>query len=170
VTTRPAERTAGDPTEVTDGRLTVRTAGPPDLSDPRPGSFFEISHQLAELVDFHDRDFSGNWYDPAQDQEVIGVATDSGLELLETEGILSDTRVRVERVRWSLREGQEILTDYLDRSLIKDRFRSGGTMPEGDGFRIGLTGDGLTDAERADLLTLPGRIEVTTGEGEITQD
>ena len=150
-------------TEVIDGRLTIRSE-PPEIVTP-PSTLIDVRHRLAGLVDFNDHDFSGHWYDPALDQEVIGVATDAGMELLRSRGLLDDPQVKAERVEWSLAAGMQLALEYRNSSVLKDRIVMFATRPQGDGFRFEITGDELSEAERTDLLTLPGRIEVTTGAG-----
>ena len=96
---------------------------------------------------------------------MIGVATGHGEQVLRHKGLADEPRLREERVRWSLLEGQTILARFQARSQVGDRFVMWGTRPQGDGFRIEMTGDDLSQAERDELLTLPGRIDVTTGAG-----
>ncbi|KAA1416777.1 hypothetical protein F0U44_16405 [Nocardioides humilatus] len=147
----------------TSGRLTIDSAGPHPINAP-PDKYFDLSHRLAGLVDAEDAEFSGSWYDPDTDQMVVGAATDKGVEILTKRGFVDSAELRVERVRWSLRAGQDEVRQWEEGSILAERVVMYGTLPQGDGFLVGITGDDLTDEERADLLELPGRIELETGQ------
>ena len=45
-----------------------------------PATLVRISSDLADLVDFHDADFSGPWFDTSDAKLHIGVATAAGRE------------------------------------------------------------------------------------------
>ena len=157
------------PSASPDERLTIYTDGPHPIAAP-PDKYFDLSHRLAGLADARDDDFSGSWYDSDTDQMVIGAATDKAEVILEHRGFEDSAELRIERVRWSLRDGVAQVEKWLKHSLLRDRAVMYGTLPQGDGFLIGIEGDELSDAERADLLELPGRVELETGESPAVLD
>jgi hypothetical protein len=146
-----------------EARLSVEPWDQTDSVTRPSASARDLGHRLAELVDFHAADFSGSWYDPQTNEEVVGVTTDHGLELLEQQDLAREQGLRIARVRWSLDEGQDILLEWERESILRNRLVIWGADPQGDGFELDLRGEGLSDAERADLLRLPGQVRVRTG-------
>jgi hypothetical protein len=117
------------------------------------------------MVDFHDEDFSGSWYDPAMGYLYIGTATDAGRALLEKQGLTTEPALRLVSADRSLAAGQAMVSDYAEHSAFGDRLVSYGALPEGDGFSLSVTGTELTPEQLADLGRLPVRVVLTTGDG-----
>lgn len=163
---------AGGPPGATsppDERLTIYSDGPHPIDAP-PDKYFDLSHRLAGLADARDTEFSGSWYDPDTDQMVIGAATDKAEAILEQRGFENSAELRIERVRWSLRDGAEQVESWREGSRLRDRVVMWATLAEGDGFLVGIEGEDLSEAERADLLELPGRVELETGQSRAVAD
>lgn len=158
------ERSAHAATRDLPSNVTI-VAAPGPLPPHMPDALGPLAGRLAELVDFHDRDFSGSWYSHEDGHLYIGAATEAGRALLEKRGLTTTPEVRVVAADRSLAAGQEMLSDFAEHSILGDRLVSYATLPEGDGFHLGITGSELSDAELAELGNLPVRVVVTTGEG-----
>jgi len=133
---------------------------PPHL----PPDLVATSGRLAELVDFHEADFSGSWFDPADGSLHVGVATPAGRALLDKRGLTHDPDVVVEVADRSLAEGQRFVEGYVSRSALADSIVGWGTLPQGDGFDLFVHAHRLTSAQLAELGALPVRVVVTLGQ------
>lgn len=60
--------------------VTIHESEP--VRPPLPADLAALSGRLSELVDFHDEHFSGSWYDSADEDLHIGVATPGQLDEL----------------------------------------------------------------------------------------
>jgi hypothetical protein len=133
-----------------------------------PEDLIAASARLAGLVDFHDSDFSGSWYDTSDQKLHIGVATPVGRALLDKKGLAHDSNVVIERADRSLLEGQRFARAYVRHSTLGQSIVGWGTLPQGDGIDLSVRAHHLTPAELEDLARLPVRVVVTLGvtEGE----
>lgn len=117
-----------------------------------PSELDGLAGELADLVDFHDEDFTASWYDGASGQMHVRVVTDKGYELLETElGKRLDEVVVVKGAR-SARDLQESADKYLTASDLgmSDRARMWGLSPDGSHLNIAVDG-GMTVAEASGI-------------------
>src|SRR5689334_24793843 len=80
-----------------------------------PANLVAESGRLADLVDFHDEDFSGTWFDPTDASVHVGVATPAGRALLDRTGMTHDSDVVVQDADRSLAEGQRFAERYVRR-------------------------------------------------------
>lgn len=131
---------------------------------PIPQDLAATASQLGELVDWHDKDLSGIWYDASDDTLHVGVASRAGRALLADEGLLDEPDVIAEDVGHSLVEGQQVADDYVRRSMLGESIVGWGALPEGDGIKLFVASDHLTPEELAELGDLDMRVVVQLGQ------
>jgi hypothetical protein len=135
-----------------------------DLTPPRvPTSLAAASHQAAELVDFHDTDFSGSWFDSSDETLHIGVVTSKARALVDRTDLSDNPAIVVETVDRSLADGLRLADDYVQRSALGDSIVGWGALPQGDGIALSIEGDHLTAEQLQELGELPIRVVVTVG-------
>lgn len=159
-------RIVGEARHSVPGNVTVRSS---DASPPRlPANLVTTSGQLADLVDFHDEDFSGSWFDASDATLHIGVATRTGRALLDKRGLLDDPDVVVEDADRSLAVGQRFAVTYVRHSVLRASIVGWGALPQGDGIDLMVHGDHLTSDQLAELGALPVRVVVVLGQDAAT--
>lgn len=139
---------------------------PPQL----PANLAATSGQLGDLVDFHDEDFSGSWYDSSDGTLHIGVVTPTGRALLDRSGLGNDPAVVVENADRSLADGQRLADSYVRRSALGESVVGWGALAHGDGIELFIEGDHLTSEQLDELGDLPVRVVVTLGQSAPTLD
>ncbi len=142
-----------------------------DPTPPRlPANLAATSGQLGDLVDFHDEDFSGSWYDSSDETLHIGVVTPTGRALLDRSGLRNDPAVVVESAGRSLADGQRLVDSYVRRSALGESVVGWGALAHGDGIELSIEGDHLTSEQLDELGDLPVRVVVTLGQSAPSLD
>lgn len=129
-----------------------------------PGNLATTSGELADLVDFHDEDFSGSWFDASDATLHIGVVTRAGRHLLQDHGLLNNSRVVVEHADRSLAEGQRFADAYVRHSILRRSLVGWGALPPGDGIDLFVHDDHLSPDQLEELGDLPMRVVVYLGQ------
>ncbi|MBB6627984.1 hypothetical protein H5V45_11715 [Nocardioides sp. KIGAM211] len=145
--------------------VTVEDASDPPDSPALPPEAMDPSATLAELVDFHDRDLSGSWFDPDDGHVHVGVATPAGRDLLERKGLTDDPGIVVEPAERSLLAGQRLARSFVRHATSADDISGMGALPEGDGIELMVAADELSADQLDELGALPFRVVVTLGQG-----
>jgi hypothetical protein len=146
--------------------VTVRESIP--MPGRIPDNLLVLGSQLADLVDFHDADFSGSWFVPSTSTFHIGVANRSGRALLGKQGLLDDRRVVVEEAERSLATGQRFAARYVRHSALRDVLVGWGTLPRGDGIELFVHAHHLSPDQVKELGALPSRVVVILGQNSGT--
>lgn len=129
-----------------------------------PANLVTTSGELADLVDFHEEDFSGSWFDVTGATMHIGVATPAGRELLDERGLLNNSSIVVEHADRSLAEGQRFADAYVRHSRLRQLLVGWATLPQGDGIDLFVHSDHLTPEQLDELGDLPMRVVVFLGQ------
>jgi hypothetical protein len=89
-----------------------------------PASLLTTSGELADLVDFHEGDFSGSWFETSDAKLHIGVATRAGRGLLDERGLLDNS------IGWAtLPQGDGIDLFVHSDHLTPDQLEELGDLP-----------------------------------------
>jgi hypothetical protein len=142
--------------------VTVRESIP--IPARLPDNLLAINSKLAGLVDFHEADFSGSWFQASNSTFHIGVATRAGRTLLDRSGLREDPRVVVERADRSLTEGQRFADRYVRHSTLRDSLVGWGALPQGDGIDLFVHARHLSSDQLEELGALPVRVVVILGQ------
>lgn len=100
------------------------------MPPPLPANLAGKAGLLAELVDFHDDDFSGSWYDASDETLHIGVVTSTGRVLLERNDLTDDTAVVEDAADRSLIDGQRLADRYVRRSAFVESIVGWSALPK----------------------------------------
>ncbi len=138
---------------------------PPEL----PAGLRGRAGQLGGMVDFHDQDFSGVWYEQEDGKLHVGVASPKGQALLVREQLTDDPSIVIHEADRSLLAGQRLADEYVKGSAFGDSIVSWGALPQGDGIHLSVQGDDLTADQLGELGALPVRVVVTLGQGPASQ-
>ena len=153
--------TSGNNHQSVPSNVTVRES--PET--PRlPANLLTTSGELADLVDFHEEDFSGSWFDASDAKLHIGVATRAGRGLLDERGLLNNSSIVVEHANRSLAEGQRFADAYVRHSTLRQSLVGWATLPQGDGIDLFVHSDHLTPDQLDELGDLPMRVVVFLGQ------